>query len=168
MYIPPRPLPTPLRLLAMVIDWLAILMGAGIVTLVFLDVLMHQIGFDIAWTDDFTQILMVWVTFLGGAAAGRRGEHVAITSLVDLLPARLHCWTEGLAQLVAAAVLVLLVWKGIAIAQSASADHFSVLGWPMSVEYAGLPVGSAATLVFVLFDLTEIVRGVPRHARYGE
>jgi TRAP-type C4-dicarboxylate transport system permease small subunit len=161
-------LPAPLRLLAMTVDWAAVVMGGGIVCLVFLNVVMHQIDLDIAWTTELSQVLMVWVTFVGGAAAGRRGEHVAITELVDLLPARLHRWAEGLAQLVAAAVLALLVWKGIGIAQSASTDHLSVLGWPMSVEYLGLPVGSAATLVFVLFDLTEIARGVPRAERYGE
>jgi TRAP-type C4-dicarboxylate transport system permease small subunit len=41
-----------------------------------------------------------------------------------------------------------------------------VLDWPMSIEYLALPVGSAATLVFVLFDLIQIARGRSRAERF--
>jgi TRAP-type C4-dicarboxylate transport system permease small subunit len=73
-----------------------------------------------------------------------------------------------MAQLVSAFVLCLLIWYGIGIAQSAWGNQLTVLGWPVSIEYLALPVGSAATLVFVLFDLAQIARGLPRSARYGD
>jgi TRAP-type C4-dicarboxylate transport system permease small subunit len=38
----------------------------------------------------------------------------------------------------------------------------------MSVEYLALPVGSAAALAFVLFDLFQIALGRSRAERYGE
>jgi TRAP-type C4-dicarboxylate transport system permease small subunit len=62
----------------------------------------------------------------------------------------------------------MLIWYGIGIAQDAWVDTLSVLGWPMSFEYLGLPIGSAATLVFVIYDLVLIARGLPRSERYGE
>jgi TRAP-type C4-dicarboxylate transport system permease small subunit len=160
--------PAFIRAFGALVDWTTVALGAGIVVLVFTNVVLHQIGHDIAWTTELTQLLMVWVTFMGGAAAARRGEHIAITEFVDLLAPRPHQWADAMAQLVAAFVLGLLIWYGIGIAQSAWVDQMSVLGWPMSAEYLGLPVGSAATLVFVLFDLTQIARGLPRAQRYGD
>ena len=159
--------PAFIRAFGMLVDWVTIAMGAGIVCLVFSNVVLHQIGHDMAWTMELTQLLMLWVTFMGGAAAAQRGEHIAITEIVDFLPFRPHQWADAFAQLVAAFVLGLLIWYGIGIAESAWSDQMSVLGWPMSMEYLGLPVGSAATLVFVLYDLTLIARGLPRAERYG-
>ena len=64
--------------------------GATMATLVFCNVISTLFGGDIAWTTEFCELLMVWVTFLGGAAATRRGAHMAITEFLDKLagPAR--------------------------------------------------------------------------------
>lgn len=160
--------PALIRAFGTFVDWAAIAMGATIVALVFTNVVLHLVSHDIAWTTELSELLMVWVTFIGGAAAARRGEHVAITELVDLLAARPHQWADGMAQLVSAFVLCLLIWYGIGIAQSGWNNHLTVLDWPVSIEYLALPAGSAATLVFVLFDLTQIARGFPRSVRYGD
>jgi len=163
----PKP-PAFIRAFGILVDWVTIAMGAAIVCLVFSNVVLHQVGHDMAWTTELTQLLMLWVTFMGGAAAAQRGEHIAITEIVDFLAPRPHQWADAMAQLVAAFVLCLLIWYGIGIVQSAWSDHLSVLDWPVSIEYLGLPVGSAATLVFVLFDLSQIARGLPRSERYGD
>src|SRR5664280_2498455 len=104
----PREPPTFIRAFGTLVDWVTIAMGAGIVCLVFTNVVLHQVGYDIAWTTELTQLLMVWVTFMGGAAAARRGEHIAITEIVDFLAPRPHQWVDAMGQLVAAFVLCLL------------------------------------------------------------
>jgi TRAP-type C4-dicarboxylate transport system permease small subunit len=108
------------------------------------------------------------VPYTGGAAAAARGEHLAITELVDLLARRPRQWADAAAQIVVALVLCLLIWYGVEIARSSWSDHLAVLDWPVSIEYIALPVGSAATLVFVLHDVVQIARGVPRAERYCE
>ena len=42
-----------------------------------------------------------------------------------------------------------------------------MLGWPMATQYAALPVASSITMVFVAWDLVEILRGRAREERYG-
>ena len=160
--------PAFIRAFGMLVDWVTIAMGAGIVCLVFSNVVLHHIGHDMAWTMELTQLLMLWVTFMGGASAAQRGEHIAISEIVDFLAPRPHQWEDAMAQLIAAFVLCMLIWYGMELVQAAWDDEMSVLGWPVSIEYLGLPVGSAATLVFVLFDLTQIARGLPRSERYGD
>jgi TRAP-type C4-dicarboxylate transport system permease small subunit len=160
--------PAPIHVLGAVIDVAVIAMGATIVGLVFTNVVLHLFDLDMAWTTELSELLMVWVTFIGGAAAARRGEHVAIIELVDLLADRPRQWADGLAQLVSVLVLCLLIWYGIGITHAAWGNHLTVLDWPMSTEYVALPVGSATTLVFVLYDLVQIARGLPRSERYGD
>jgi TRAP-type transport system small permease protein len=159
--------PMPIQLCGALVDGATIAMGASIIGLVFSNVVLHLFGRDIAWTTELSEVLMVWVTFIGGAAAARRGEHVTITELVDLLGGRGRRWADAAAQVVAVAVLLLLIWYGMSIVQSGWNNRLTVLDWPMSIEYLALPVGSAATLVFVGFDLAQIVRGRSRAERFG-
>jgi TRAP-type C4-dicarboxylate transport system permease small subunit len=155
-----------MRLFGALVDASTIAMGASIVALVFSNVVLHLVGLDIAWTTELSEVLMVWVTFIGGAAAARRGEHVAIAELVDLLGGRGRQWADAAAQVVSAIVLLLLIGYGMSIVVSSWSNHLTVLDWPMSIEYLALPVGSAATLVFVLFDLIQIARGRSRAERF--
>jgi TRAP-type transport system small permease protein len=158
--------PRLIRRFGALVDACTISMGASIIVLVFSNVVLHLFGRDIAWTTELSEVLMVWVTFIGGAAAARRGEHVAITELVDLLGGRGRRWADTAAQVVSAGVLLLLVGYGMSVVQSGWGNRLTVLNWPMSIEYLALPVGSAATLVFVLFDCIQIVRGRTRAERY--
>ena len=55
----------------------------------------------------------------------------------------------------------------IGIADAGRLSVLTVLGWPMATQYAALPVASSITMVFVAWDLVEILRGRPREERYG-
>jgi TRAP-type C4-dicarboxylate transport system permease small subunit len=127
---------------------------------------LHLFHRDNPWTTEFCEFLMVWVTFLGAAAATRRGVHMTISEFVDRLGPEARRGADLAIAAVIAAVLVLLVWYGAGIVRATWANELTVLGWPMGLQYLALPVGAAATLVFVLWDAWQIGRGVPREARY--
>jgi len=167
--LPPGPAaPAPLRWLGTAVDACIVLLGGALVLVVFANVVLHAFSLDIAWTTEFGELVTVWTTFLGVAAALRRNAHMAVTEFVDLLPEpgpRLVA--DGLLQLVVASLLLLLVWKGGVAAQAGWGSVLTVLDWPMAVQYLSLPVGSAIALVFVVWDLLQIARGVPRQQRYA-
>lgn len=167
--LPPGPdAPAPLRWLGTATDACIVLLGSALVVVVFCNVVLHAVGRDIAWTTEFGELVCVWTTFLGAAAAVRRSAHMAVTELVDLLPEPgPRRAADALIQLTVAAVLVLLVWKGGVAAHAGLDSVLTVLDWPMAVQYLSLPVGSAIALAFVLWDLLQIARGVPRATRYA-
>ena len=142
-------------------------MFALVIFVVFCNVIVHVLQRDIAWTTELCEFMMVWATFLGGASLARRGGHMTITEFVDKLSEAKRRQADGAIQVVALAVLVLLVWYGIGIVQANWGNVLTVLDWPMALQYLGLPVGSAAMLVFVAFDLIQILRGRSREERYG-
>jgi TRAP-type C4-dicarboxylate transport system permease small subunit len=161
------PAPPAIRWLGTAVDWTVVGIGAVMVVLVFCNVVMHVLQRDIAWTTELCEFMMVWATFLGGASLARRGGHMTITEFLDKLSEAKRRQADGVIQLVALAVLVLLVWYGIGIVQANWGNVLTVLDWPMALQYLGLPVGSAAMLVFVAFDLIQILRGRSREERYG-
>lgn len=161
------PAPRLILWLAHTVDWSIVAIGATMATLVFINVILHLIKRDIAWTTEFCELLMVWVTFLGGAAATRRGAHMVIGELVGCLADSARRYADAAIQLVVLVTLGLLVWYGVGIADAGLTSQLTVLGWPMASQYAALPVASAITIIFVLWDLIEILRGRTRVERYG-
>jgi len=164
---PGPPAPAAIFWLGFIVDHAVVGIGAVMVTLVFINVVMHVFHLDIAWTTEFCEFMMVWATFLGGASAARRGAHMTITEFIDKLTGRSRQRADAAIQVLALAVLFLLVWYGWGIVQANWGNVLTVLDWPMAFQYLALPMGAATAFVFVAFDLAQIVNGKSREERYG-
>lgn len=165
---PGPPAPWPITWLGRLVDWSIVMIGATMASLVFANVIMHNVfNGDIAWTTEFGELLMVWVTFLGGAAATRRGAHMVIGELLNRLDRPARRYADAAIQCVVIFTLGLLVWYGLGIADAGRMSTLTVLGWPMASQYIALPVCSLITMIFVAWDLNLILRGLSTEARYG-
>lgn len=161
-----RSRPRVLRWLSAVVDWSVIIMGALMVVVVFANVVLHVLQSDLAWVTEFGEFLMVWVTFMGGAAATQRNGHLVINEFLDKLPAHARALADGAINALCLAVLGVLFYYGWGIVSESWANTLTTLQWPMAWEYMALPVAAGITIVFQSYDLVEIVRGVPAEDRY--
>ena len=84
------PSPAWLRWLGKAVDWSVICIGGSLAALIFINVVMHAMHKDLAWLTELGELMMVWVTFLGGAAAAHRGAHMSINEFLDKLT-----WSAG-------------------------------------------------------------------------
>lgn len=164
---PVAPMPWPLRLLGRTVDWAVIATGGFMALLVFFNVALHTVDKDLAWVTELGELLMVWVTFLGGACAAQRGAHMTITEFIDKLGDSGRRWADAGVQLLSLAVLGITALYGWRLVDASWGNELTVLGWPMSIQYMGMAVGCTLMAVFVAFDLFQILRGVPRSLRYS-
>ena len=162
--LPPAPLP--IRVLGRAVDWSVIAIGAGMTVLVFFNVSLHVVNKDLAWVTELGELLMVWVTFLGGACAAQRGAHMTITEFIDKLTPPRRRWADATVQALCLAMLLVLVRYGWALVAGNWGNQLTVLEWPMAIQYMGMAVGCTLMAVFVAWDIWQIVRGVPREQRY--
>lgn len=114
-------------------------------------VMRYVFGVGAQWPEPIAILLMMVFTFIGAAAAYRANAHIAVTMLTDVLPAPL----QGLAALLVDALMVLacafVAWYGSRLSLETMGQSVAELPWlPVGVTYAALPIGSAATLLFVL------------------
>lgn len=167
-WLPPAPpAPRALAWFGAAVDWAVVAIGATMIALVFLNVLLHVVQKDLAWVTELAELLMVWVTFLGGACATRRGAQMTITEFIDKVPGAHRAWADAIVDAFCIAILASLVWFGINLTLAGWTNELTVLGIPMSFQYLGMPAGSAAMLVWLLWDLARILRGDTREARRG-
>jgi TRAP-type C4-dicarboxylate transport system permease small subunit len=159
--------PWPIHLLGRVIDWGLVCAAGVMIALVFFNVCTHAAGFDLAQTTETCELLMVWVTFLGGASITRRSGQMVITEFIDKLDGRSRLIADFVVQVFALVVLGILFWFGLAIVGNNWGNYLVVLNIPMAYQYMPLPIGSGAAMIFVAYDLSQILRGKSREERYG-
>lgn len=162
---PVRP-PRWLHWLGRLVDGAVICIGGALAALIFLNVVLHALGKDLAWLTELGEFLMVWVTFLGGAAAAQRGAHMSINEFLDKLSPPRRRWADATVQAFTLLVLVLVLVYGLGIVRGSWNTTLTTLEWPMAWQYMPLPLGMALMATFVGWDLLLIVRGVPREQRY--
>jgi TRAP-type C4-dicarboxylate transport system permease small subunit len=144
-----------------VIDVAITVLGAAVAVLVFGNVLSRFVfNFDVAWSGELASFVLVWATFLGAAAATRRGAHMRIGEMLEALAGRPRAVAEIIVALAVIAVLLLLAGYGTVIAERQWAQLTTVLYWPQGLLYAAMPAGAAVTLPFVARDLVRAVRAL--------
>jgi TRAP-type C4-dicarboxylate transport system permease small subunit len=164
----PLPSAPPLiRLIGRTVDWVVITIGATMALMVFANVCLHLVHMDLAWVTEFGELLMVWVTFLGGACAAQRGAHMTITEFIDKLEPPKRRLADLAVQSACLVMLVVLVRFGWSLVDGNWGNQLTVLQWPMAIQYMGMAVGCTLMAVFVAWDVWQILRGVPRAVRYG-
>ena len=138
------------------------------IVLVFVNVLLHIVGRDLAAVTELAELLMVWVTFLSGASAARRGAQMTITEFIDKLGGKGRERADAAVDVLASGMLLLLFWYGINLVIVGWGNELTVLQIPMSFQYLGMPVGVAAILVWTVYDLWQIGQGKTRAQRWAK
>jgi len=106
----------------------------------------------LVWSDELAGILFLWLAMLGAVIALQRGQHMRMTALVNMLPAR-HA---GLAQAIATGAvglfLLLLLPGATQYAQQQEVITSPALGLSDVLRTAALPTGAALMLIFCVLQ----------------
>jgi len=161
LYRPERREPAPLRLLGDAID-LALTALAFMLLVVMCANVAARAAFntDIAWNTEFGEFVLLWATFLGGAAAARRSAHMRITEFVEAMPPLARRAVELATRAAVMLTLGFLVLRGLDLVASTMDQQMTVLYWPVGLQYLAMPVGSALALIFVVHETMLVARGV--------
>jgi len=117
-------------------------------------VMRYGFGFGAQWPEPIAILLMMVFTFIGAAAAYRAGAHIAVTMLVDRLPALVQRWLERAIHALMLLVCGFVVVYGSRLCLETMGQSVAELPWlPVGVTYLAIPLGSLATAVFVLEHL---------------
>lgn len=111
----------------------------------------YVLGTGSSWPEPVAVLLMMTFTFFGAAAGYRAGAHIAVGMLVDRLPVALQGLLSRLVDLLMLGAAVFVVVWGGKLCLETMGQSLADLPWmPVGITYLPLPLGSLATLVFVL------------------
>jgi TRAP-type transport system small permease protein len=146
------------------------LMMLAMTALVFANVVTrYGFGFSIAWVEEVSLYLMIWIAYLGAGLALREGRHVAIELVQDRLPAAAVPWVRAVVGLAVLTFLACVALLGLRFALFAMDQETPVLNIPLGIPYLAIPVGAAVfALHFVLVFRDFVARRLTLPEATGE
>ena len=111
----------------------------------------YVLGTGSQWPEPIAILLMMVFTFIGAAAGYRANALIAVTMLTDVLPRPLQSVAAVAVDLLMMLASVFVAWYGTRLCLETMGQSVAELPWlPVGVTYAALPLGSLATLLFVI------------------
>ncbi|WP_460030818.1 TRAP transporter small permease [Megalodesulfovibrio paquesii] len=114
----------------------------------------YAFNHSLPWPDELAQVLLVWLTFLGGAVAWRRGAHLGIDIFMDWASERIGPGPAVLAQGICLAVGMLffavLLYQGSLLCGMLWPQQYPSLGVSKVISYAAIPVCAGLLLLHSL------------------
>jgi TRAP-type C4-dicarboxylate transport system permease small subunit len=111
----------------------------------------YVLGFGAQWPEPIAIMLMVIFTFIGAAASYRAGAHIAVSLMTEALPPSLERLCEIASDLLMLLLCLFVAFYGTRLCIATWNQSISELPWlPVGVTYSPLPIGAAATLLFVI------------------
>jgi len=119
----------------------------------------------IAWSEEGSKYLMVWLTFLGAPIALRHAGHINIDLLVKLFAPRGRQAFYLVIHLIIIATMGILLWKGVSFAQMGARQVASSFNFSMLWMYVAVPIGSALTCLVAFEHVLRAICGIvePAH-----
>ncbi len=151
-----------------VVDWIvATLFGAAILVVTAQVLWRYVLNDSLAWTEEASRYLFVWMTFMGAALAVKEGTHIQVAALIEGQPEHVKRWLRIMELSLVAAFLGFLVVVGFQWVTLNADTPTPALQLPLNyVLYASLPVTSLIGIYFALRRLyNELRRREPQDSR---
>jgi len=143
-----------------ILVWIASLMMAGLVIIVCVDLtLRYFFNSPLLWGTEVTEILLLYITFLGMAWVFRENGHVVIDVFTAKVIGRRKKILNGVSYFLVGIVSVVLIYYGF----YTTLDHFkrgvfnpTVIETPIALIIIVIPIGSIPLFLEVLIKIRKL------------
>lgn len=133
--------------------------GLALIALTFVGVITRYVlKINLEWAYETSILILVWVAFLGAAAAARTKGHIQFDTILNALPPRGRFVFRLLRDLLNMAFIVAGIYFGYKVVLKTLAQHFQTIRVPVGALYAAVPGGFIPMLLFYLEDLIESLK----------
>lgn len=102
------------------------------------------------WSEPLIRMMLIWMAYLGLAAAVRAGSLVSVDLLYRLVRGPQRRALEAVIALATLALLGVLVWFGIDLTSRVRFQNLAGLEIPVSFAYAAIPTGALISMLAVV------------------
>lgn len=149
--------------IVVITSWIVAALTALMCVIVLTGVFTRYIMNDaLPWIEEAARFTLLWMSWLGGGLAVRKGAHIAAEFLIDFLSPKARAIIVFLGQIGVIFFLAICVYYGFGLFQRVSFQSTVALGVSMQLPYGAVPIGAALMIYHVLVVM---VRGPVAVAR---
>ncbi len=139
-------------------EFIACLMLAGIVGLMFLSAVLRKAGLPLNWAGDTSLLLFTWACFFGADLAIREKSMVNVDMLLTKFPVKVQKGIRIACQIATMALLFSFIYFGIPLCIESVERKFSNMNLSYSWASASVPAGSFLLLITSGINLVKMLR----------
>lgn len=122
----------------------------------------YVLGSALAWTEEVSKFLMIWMALMGAPVGLHLGTHVGIDALKAALKGRSHFSLLLLGQLIILSLLWVWIKEGIAMTMMARMQTASSVDLSLGWVYLAIPVGSFMMLMIAIQQIIQTLKSLLR------
>ncbi|MDC7240379.1 MAG: TRAP transporter small permease [Spirochaetales bacterium] len=122
---------------------LTVISLGGMTLAIFLQVLFRYVfNSPLAWTEELSVFMFIWMTFLAGYVGARRGKHIGVSALKNALPELGSRILEFIANLISAVFFFIIVYSTTLFLPKLMTQTSPAMEIPMAFVYSIMIIGS--------------------------
>lgn len=110
----------------------------------------------LSWSEELSRYLLVWSSFIGTTVAFKKGAHIAVTFLVDLLPFRIRQAVQTFSCVLMAIFFGVTIWYSIHLFNVQVFQVSPAMGLKMRYIYIIIPISFSVLCVHLLNQFIHI------------
>lgn len=147
-----------LKLLDKIEELLLVSMFAGMVLVIFFQVIMrYAFNNSLPWSEELGKFFFVWISWLGISIGAKRGEHIKITMFSDKVSFKTKHMLNILSETIVIIICAITVFYGIELVKTQSIVPYAGIKISMAWGYLSVVVGCS---LMILRDLISIVDSI--------
>lgn len=127
-------------------------------------ILRYFFNSPIEWAEEFSRYAFIWLVFMGAALSTKHKKHIAIDTVLLVMPKRVQALMLLLADLVSMALMLVLVYYGW-ILMTFATQPTATMKIPQYWIYLVVPLSAA---LIVVHSLSDMRRNALNFVRGGE
>ncbi|MDQ3510019.1 MAG: TRAP transporter small permease [Actinomycetota bacterium] len=121
----------------------------------------YLFNFSLAWADELSRFLFIWIIFIGAALAYFRGEHISVDYLVERLPERVALAVGILKNVIIFVILVVILWGAWQVMSTAPGSS-ALLGVPLNWINISIPIAAGLMIMMCVYQTFLDIRALAR------
>lgn len=136
----------------------AVVLLAGLTTLVFISAMMRTLGMPLNWAQDVALVAFAWMIFLGSDIAVRGPGLIGVNIIIKNAPASIQKTLDIIFKVIIIALLSVLVIYGYQMTIEGWDREITTLGISYSWVTMSAPVGSFFMIISTAIRLVETIK----------
>lgn len=115
----------------------------------------YVLAAPLPWSEEGARFILIWLSMLGACIASREGQHFLFRWFALFLPGEARFWLRRLCDLLAIAILVVILRYSIVYLDVVERQTAPGTGLNMRVPYAGVTIGAALLLYIYICETVD-------------
>lgn len=144
-----------------ILKWLITILFGSMAIIIFLQVISRYIfQSPLPWSEELARFLFIWITFIGGVMAARKGSHIGVEIVVNAFNNKGKKIIIFISSIITSFFFGLTFYLSVSVFDKMMVQTSPAMGLPIGYPYLGVIIGSLLMCLWYAVYAFKTIKGV--------